>query len=207
VIDALAAAAVRDAPDAAAWLRAQLGGVAFHPAFAAAGRHVGRAPVRRDDAAAIVAAGLLVPADIAADECARGALLLAALPGVPDHVALVRDLVRRGEVRERQAVLRVLAALPDPARFCDIAVEACRTNVVSVFEAIASSNTYPADYFPAHAFDQMVLKALFIGVPLARVHGLAGRKTAELARMVDAFASERRAAGRSIPDDVRLVLS
>jgi hypothetical protein len=52
----------------------------------------------------------------------------------------------------------------------------------------------------------MVLKALFVGVPLARVHGLADRKTAELARAVNAFASERRAAGRAIPEDVRYAL-
>jgi hypothetical protein len=208
MIDALADAAARAAPDAAGWLRAQLAGTSFHPAFAAAGRRIGRAAIAREDAERIVAAGLVVPVDIAADECARGALVLSAVRGMPaaDHVAFVRDLVRRGEVRERQAVLRVLAALPEPARFCEIAIDAYRTNVVTVFEAIACDNVYPSTQFPAHAFDQMVLKALFVGVPLARMHGLAARTTPELARMVAAFASERRAAGRAIPDDVRLVL-
>jgi hypothetical protein len=124
-----------------------------------------------------------------------------------EHVAFVRDLIRRGEVRERQAVLRVLAALPDPVRFCEVAIDACRTNIVTVFEAIACDNAYPAAHFPALAFDQMVLKALFVGVALARIHGLAARNTDELARMVSAFASERRAAGRAIPDDVKLVLT
>jgi len=50
-----------------------------------------------------------------------------------------------------------------------------------------------------------VLKALFIGLPLARVAGLAARTTAELVRMVDAYASERQAAGRPIPADVDLI--
>jgi hypothetical protein len=121
------------------------------------------------------------------------------------HPAFVRDLLRRGEIRERQAVLRVLAALPEPARFVELAVDACRTNIETVFAAIACDNDYPARHFPAPAFDHMVLKALFIGAPLARIAGLASRTTGELVRMVDAYISERRAAGRPIPADVDLV--
>jgi len=122
-----------------------------------------------------------------------------------EHVVLVRDLIRRGEVRERQAVLRVLAALPEPARFVDLAVDACRTNVQSVFEAIACDNAYPARHFPDGAFNQMTLKALFIGAPVARIVELGARTTDELVRMVEAYASERRAAGRPVPEDASLV--
>jgi hypothetical protein len=38
------------------------------------------------------------------------------------------------------------------------------------------------------------------------VHGLAERTTPELVRMVEAYASERRAAGRPVPDDAKLVI-
>ena len=196
MIEPLVAAAGSD------WLREQLGGPAFPAAFAAAGRKVGTAPV---DTSAIVAAGLLVPTELGADECARGALVLAAVGAQRDPVAFVRDLVRRGEVRERQAVLRVLAALPEPARYVDVGVDACRTNVDGVFRAIACDNAFPARHFPAPAFDQMVLKALFVGAPVARIAGLAARTTDELIRMVEAYASERRAAGRSVPEDAKLV--
>jgi hypothetical protein len=183
-------------------LRAQLGVPdAFDAAFAAAGRRLGKAPITDDDAAGVLAAGLRIPAGIGADECGRGALLVSAAPSVE----LVRDLVRRGELRERQAVLRVLAALPEPARFADIAVDACRTNVEGVFRAIACDNAYPAAHFTDAAFAQLVLKALFTGAPLARVVGLAERTTPELVRMVQAYASERRAAGRTVPEDAKLV--
>ena len=198
------------APEAAAWLEAQLAGAGeaarFGPAFAAAGRRLGRAAIRDADAAAITAAGLRWPVT-GADECGRAALVLAAVAAMPaeGQLAFVRDLFRRGEVGERQAVLRVLAALPAPARFVELAIDACRSNVETVFAAIACDNDYPARHFPAPAFDQLVLKALFLGVPLARVAGLAARTTAELVRMVDAYASERRAAGRPIPADVELV--
>ena len=179
----------------------------FHAAFASAGRRFGTAPIGAAQHAAIVTAGLLVPADLGADECARGALLLevAGHLDADARFALARDLLRRGELRERQAVLRVLAALPEPERYVELAIDACRTNVAGVFRAIACDNAYPAAHFDDPAFAQLVLKALFTGAPLARVHGLEARTTGELVRMVEAYASERRSAGRPIPDDVELV--
>ena len=193
-------------PDAIEWLTAQLvyDPTRFAPAFSAAGRRLGTTPIGTDDARSL---HIPWPAGTGVDECGRAALVLAAIGSLDasEHVALVRDLIRRGEVRERQAVLRVLAALPDPARYVEIAVDACRTNVQSVFEAIACDNAYPARHFPDPAFNQLVLKALFIGAPVGRILELTARTSDELVRMVEAYASERRAAGRTIPDDVRLI--
>ena len=59
---------------------------------------------------------------------------------------------------------------------------------------------------PDLAFNQMIMKAIFNGLPLRRVLALPGRNQAELRRMVGAYASERRAAGRSIPADVDFIL-
>ncbi len=170
--------------------------------FSAAGRKLGRSPI-----SAIDARRLAWPESAGVDECGRAALVLTAIRSLEatDHVAFVRDLIRRGDVRERHAVLRILAALPDPVRFLDTAVDACRTNVLSVFEAIACDNPYPARWFPDPAFAQLVLKGLFIGAPIGRVVELSSRITDELVRMVDAYASERRAAGRSIPTDAALI--
>ena len=192
----------RSTPEGAAWLTAQLGDlVHFAPAFASAGRRLGAAPL------AVEQLDVPWPAVSSADACGRAALVLAALDRLEPaaHVAFVRDLIRRGEVREREAVLRVLAAMPDPARFVELAIDACRTNVQTVFEAIACDNAYPARHFPDPAFHQLVLKALFVGAPVARIDGLAARITDELVRMVDAYASERRAAGRPVPDDAKLI--
>jgi len=192
----------RGSPEARSWLADRLARPdAFAAAFAAAGRKLGRAPI------AVDAIAIPWPATAGLDECGRAALVLAAIRATDasGHVALVRDLIRRGEVRERQAVLRVLAGLPAPERFVDIAIDACRTNVASVFEAIACDNAYPARYFPDPAFAQLVLKALFVGAPVARIVELGPRVTDELVRMVEAYASERRAAGRPVPDDASLI--
>ena len=78
--------------------------------------------------------------------------------------------------------------------------------MLTIFEAIACENPYPARHFPELNFNQMVLKAAFNGVALARVVGLSSRLNAELARMASDYASERRAAGRSVPADLGLVM-
>jgi hypothetical protein len=122
------------------------------------------------------------------------------------HAALVNELFTTGDLRERQAVLRALPHLPAPERFAAVAVEAVRNNAVSVIEAIACDNAFPARHFPEEAFNQMVLKCLFCEVPISRVVDLSRRVTPELRRMVEAYAAERRAAGRPVPADAALVL-
>jgi hypothetical protein len=51
----------------------------------------------------------------------------------------------------------------------------------------------------------MVLKALFVGTALGRVVAIEERANPDLARMVASYASERRAAGRPVSEDVALV--
>jgi hypothetical protein len=179
--------------------------------WSGAGRRLGRGAIELSprEADALRAAGAdLVPAGWGADECGRALLLLAALEKTPapEQLAVVEDLYRTGEIRERQAVLRALAYLPDPERFTALAVDSVRANVVSELEAIACENPFPARHFPEPAFNQLVMKSLFNGISLRRIEGFDGRRSSELVRMVSGYASERRAAGRAVPDDVAFVL-
>ena len=108
---------------------------------------------------------------------------------------------------EQRALLRILAFLPRPFSHLAIAVEACRSNVKPVFEAIACTNTYPCHYFPESNFNQMILKALFIGSSLHAIVGLPKRLNPQLRQMATDFARERKVAGRPVPEDIELVLS
>lgn len=139
---------------------------------------------------------------------ARSALLIHACALLPSdqHVTLVRDIFRKGDNQERVALLRALNALPDPKRFLETAIEACRTHVQDVFEAIACDNPFPAQHFPDLNFHQLVMKALFTQAPVARIVGLGPRVTDELRRMATDYAAERNAAGRVVPEDVALIL-
>ena len=87
----------------------------------------------------------------------------------------------------------------------EIAIEACRTNVETVFCAIALDNVYPAEHFADANFNQMVLKAVFIGAPVAQIEGLDTRRTPELIAMAESYGSERAAAGRPVPADIELI--
>lgn len=179
-------------PEARAWLHgvALDDKVALLAAFSGAARKVGKTPV-----------GVGERGSWGMDEVARAALLVNAYPRVvPD------ELWARGDNRERQAVLKALPLLPEPERFAAIAIEACRSNVLTIFEAIACENPYPARHFPELQFNQMALKAAFNGVALARIVGLRERLNPELARMASDFAAERRAAGRSVPADLGLLI-
>jgi hypothetical protein len=143
-----------------------------------------------------------------ADEFGRTLLLQAALAArLPEaHTALVNELFTTGDLRERRGVLRALPHLPAPERFVAVGIEAVRNNAIPVIEAIACENAFPARHFSQEAFNQLVLKCLLCEVPLARVVELPRRVTPELRRMVESYASERRAAGQPVPADVALVL-
>lgn len=141
------------------------------------------------------------------EDAARALLLLARSTGSGSTFAAdACACYDMGDAREQESWLRALAMLPHPEQFLAYAVNACRSSISPVFEAIACENEYPSLYFAELNFNQMVLKALFSGVALARIVGLAGRLNAELTRMAADYASERRAAGRSVPADIGLAM-
>jgi hypothetical protein len=189
----------RLAPPAYAWIHGVLDATyapfdarAFRAEWARVGRRTGSAVVELtlDEAAAVRQEGDTPPVGWGLDEVARAALLLRAL-AVSDadtHVPLVYGLYQRGTIRERQAVLRVLAWLPDPARFVDLAAEASRTHVTSVFEALVLANPYPARWFVRPLFDQLVQKALSLRMPPERIVGLADRVASGPAPRISATA-------------------
>ena len=110
----------------------------------------------------------------------------------------------QGDAREQRSWLRTVALLPDSKQYLACVIDACRTNILPLFEAVACENPYPADHFPERNFNQLVLKALFNNVGLARIVGLDRRANPELARMAGDYEAERRAAGRSVPGDIAM---
>lgn len=196
-------------PAACEWLGerfAGLGPETFAAAYAGAGRRFGDRPVQPTAAQAVRlrTAGLPVPEGWPLKHVARSSLIqgLLAVVSESEHEPALTQLFRGGDNAEREALLKTLPLLPEAGRFVDIGVEACRSHVQSVFEAIACENPYPARYFADSNFNQLVLKAFFTGVAVKRIAGLADRRNAELIRMANAYASERRAAGRSVPADL-----
>jgi hypothetical protein len=178
--------------------------------YTAASARVGRSPLSLDASARdpFTAAGVDVTR-WTMDDAARAALLLATANRVkPEAFAdAATACYERGDAREQQSWLRALNLLPNPDRFLRHAIDACRTNIIPVFESIACENSYPARFFPERNFNQMVLKSLFNSIALTRIVGLQERLNPELSRMAGDYAAERRAAGRTVPHDIGLAMT
>ena len=143
------------------------------------------------------------------DDAARALLLMAHRSGGATGQAFVDAAVacfEQGDAREQQSWLRALPLWPEAAAFLPYAIDACRTNIVPVFEALACENPYPAAHFPDLNFNQLVLKAMFNNIALSRIVSLGTRLNAELTRMARDYAAERTAAGRSVPADIHLAI-
>lgn len=118
----------------------------------------------------------------------------------------IEEAFRFADEGEACALYKSLAHLPQAERFLWRAAEGCRTNIVPVFESVACDSPYPAQHFDEVAFRQLAIKAVFIGAPLWRVHGLDDRLDPELARMALDLVEERRSAGRDVQPELWLCL-
>ena len=145
------------------------------------------------------------PAGLTVDQAARIAFLLAADRGDDAaFAARLLDLFRTADVSESIAYLRGLPLFPGGRALLPVAAEGVRSAVKPVFEAIAHRNPYPAEMFEEGAWNQMVLKALFIGSSLAPIRGLGERANPELAQVLVDYAHERWAAGRPVSPELWL---
>jgi len=135
-------------------------------------------------------------------EAARVWLLLQ-LPRQQDpFVADLNALFDTADLGEQLALYKGFPLFPFPEQLRRQAAEGIRTNMTSVFDAIALDNPYPADHLPEEAWNQMVLKAAFMDRPLYRIQGLNKRANPRLARIVSDYAHERWAAGRVVSPEL-----
>ncbi len=106
------------------------------------------------------------------------------------------------EINELIALCRGLPVYPAAERLEPRAREAVRSGMKPVFEAVAHRNPYPVEFFSEDAWNQMVVKAFFIGSRLWPIQQLDERGNPRLARMLVDLAQERWAAGRPVSGEV-----
>jgi len=136
------------------------------------------------------------------DQAAR-VLLVLVLQDDPGRLArCLEQLCITADVSELAAFYRGLPLYPDQPRYVTRATEGLRTNMRNVFEAIAHRNAYPSEQFSEAAWNQMVLKTLFVGSPLWPIVGLDRRSNPQLARMLCDYAHERWSAGRAVSPEL-----
>lgn len=196
--DLTAALEDRVAPEALAWLQEAAAELEQNPAaiagrFPAVGRKVGRGPL--DPAGD--------PDDVHAwtvDDAARSLLLQALGERVEEELG---ELYRYGDAAERRGILRALEYLPVGDRALYLVEDAIRTNDTRLIAA--ALGPYATEHLPDAAYDQAMLKCVFVGVPITPLDGL-HRVTPDGARMLAALVHERVAAGRDVPAEVWTVI-
>lgn len=203
----------RQAPEPSIqWLESQLEKLANEPSDRDFFITIGMAPRRlgKDDlalrapdlAAAAEARHGWDPRGWSVDEAARILVLIKAGGSGEQLVKLFTDLCRSADVAEAIAFYRGLPLYPNPELLEPQAAEGVRSNIKGVFEAVAHGNPYPREQFDQDRWNQMVLKALFIGCSLHPIQGLDERANPDLARMLCDFAHERWAADRPVPPEL-----
>ncbi|MEM7165810.1 MAG: EboA domain-containing protein [Planctomycetota bacterium] len=140
--------------------------------------------------------------DWSIDQAARVLLLLEAPGDAPTLAARLEELCVTADMGELVAFYRGLPLYPQPEQYVARAGEGLRTNIKAVFNAIAHNNPYPREQFDELAWNQMVLKALFIDTPLHPMQGLDDRSSPALAKMLCDYAHERWAAGREFSPEL-----
>jgi hypothetical protein len=110
----------------------------------------------------------------------------------------IAALLNTADLREQAAIYSAFPLLPHQEDLVEAAVDGLRSNIIDIFDSIALQNPFPATHFSKEAWNQMVLKAIFISRPLYRIVGIESRSNADLADGVSYLAHERWAAGRKL---------
>ena len=143
------------------------------------------------------------PTNWTLEQAARSLILLSFPSDNADkYVATLDKIIAAADVSEAIAFYQTLPLFPHPEKFQLRAAEGIRTNMTSVFNAVAHHNPYPAKHLDDLAWNQMVLKALFVGSPLHPIYGLEQRNNPQLAQMLIDYARERLAANRTVSDEL-----
>ena len=110
----------------------------------------------------------------------------------------VAKLIEVADTSELETFLKFLMLLPNPENYKAAAVEALRTNISTIFNAIAHNNSYPSQFFDDQQWNQMYLKTAFMQGDLSAILDIDKRANKDLTRIISDYAHERWAAGRDI---------
>ena len=179
----------------------------FKTAFSLAPRKIARVEFPLSSEASEVATSLNPawrPRTWTLDQAARTLLLLwhAQTVKPEDFENDLALLFQTGELRELVCLYQALQFLPHPVVYPHHAEEGIRTNMRPVFIALAHHNTYPAEQLEENFFNQLILKAIFMGVSIMPIHNLSQRVNPALTAMLCDFARERWAAHRMVPAEL-----
>jgi hypothetical protein len=197
---------------ALAWLDDRLAAVAagdrkaLYLAFGLTVRKTGKADLNLNDVELAEAAAVRPgwnPHGWTVDQAAR-VLFVLRYPAVDERafVETLDQLFAAGEVHELVALYQGLPLYPHQAALALRCAEGQRSNIRTVFTALAHRNPFPSEQLTDDPWNQLILKCQFVGVPLDPVVGIDQRCNPKLAKMLSDFAHERWAAKRPVSPEL-----
>lgn len=143
------------------------------------------------------------PSHWSMDQLSRTLLILGlAERDKQEFIDKLNKLFVSADLSENIALYKSLPVLPYPDDLTDRAAEGIRSNITDVFNAVALYNPFPADFFDEDAWNQVILKSLFVGSPVYLIQGVDKRRNESLARMLVEYAHERWSAGREVSPEL-----
>ena len=107
-------------------------------------------------------------------------------------------LFETGDIYEQEALYSALCILPHQELLASRASEGLRSNMTTIFDAVALNNPFPAEQLNEMAWNQLVLKAIFLQRPMYQIIGIDARNNRGLAETLLDAVRERWSAHRSV---------
>ena len=133
-------------------------------------------------------------------DLARVLLMLALDTSVNQNILI--SFFEIAEMKEQIALYKGLYLLENASQFSPQVAEGIRTNMVNVFDAIASGNPFPKTYLEDDAWNQLILKSFFMDRKLYSIQFLDEGKNENLANMLQDYVKERWSAGRQVSPEI-----
>jgi len=119
---------------------------------------------------------------------------------------IITSYYKMGDEAEHIALVQGLIFFAPADYLTELALDVGRTNNLEVLAALTLDNPYPASFYNDQAFNQMVLKGLFLGLAIERIEGIEQRANPDLTRMCENYVVERQEADRTVPADIWLAI-
>lgn len=129
-------------------------------------------------------------------------LLTFADAGEEEFLDKIEKIFLTSDMSEAVALYKGIPLYPYQQNFKKRAAEGVRSNMTNVFNAVAHHNPFPAEYMDEDAWNQIVLKALFVESSLYKIIGLDERANETLAHIMVEYAHERWSAGREVSPEL-----
>ena len=119
-----------------------------------------------------------------------------------ENKRILNSFYESAEMQELVAFFKGLYLLENAEEFTLSVEEGIRTNMVNVFDSFTAGNPFANTYLEEWAWNQLVLKALFLDRPLFTIHDIDKRKNQSLADMLQDYVNERWSASREVSPEI-----